>query len=104
MQVPVVRIVHPHEPEKYPYLEINASDFDPAVHIRVAIEAPPVVAPPLAPPPTPLSPLDGLAKDWADQSPTEDLKRIAAAVNNGRAVDNRAQAVEVINQALAARK
>lgn len=104
MQCPVIRVVHPHEPDKYPYLEINASDFDPAVHKRVAVEAPPVLAPPPAPPPSPPSPLDTLGKDWVNQSPTEDLKRIAAAVNDGRAVENREQAVEVIKQAIAARK
>lgn len=83
---------------------INASDFDPAVHERI-VDAPLVVAPPpLAPPPAPPSPLDNLPAAWADQSPTEDLKRIAAAVNDGRAVENRKQAVEVIEQALAARK
>lgn len=103
MQCPVIRVVHPHEPEKYPFLEINASDFDPAIHKRVVVEAPPVLAPPPAPPPAPPSPLDGLPKNWADKSPTDDLKRIAAAVNDGRAVENREQAVAVITQALAAR-
>lgn len=59
------------------------------------------IPPPPAPPP---SPLDTLPANWAKNASTEDLKRIAAAVNDGRAVENRAQAVEVINQALAARK
>lgn len=103
MQCPVIRVVHPHEPEKYPFLEINASDFDPAIHKRVVVEAPPVLAPPPAPPPAPPNPLDSLPADWADKSATDDLKRIAAAVNDGRAVENRKQATEVIKQALAAR-
>lgn len=82
---------------------INECDFVEGQHERI-VDAPPVIAPPpLEPPPAPPSPLDGLAKDWADKSPTEDLKRIAAAVS-GRAVENRKQAIDVIEQALAAQK
>ena len=82
---------------------INASDFDPAVHERI-VDAPPVIAPPpLEPPPAPPSPLDSLPENWKDKATTEDLKRIAAAMS-GRAVENRKQAIDVIEAALAARK
>lgn len=60
----------------------------------------PLVPPPPGPPP---SPLDALPADWKDKSGADELKKIAAAIS-GRAVENRAQAVDVINQALAARK
>ncbi len=59
-----------------------------------------VVPPPPGPPP---SPLDGLSEGWKDKSGADELKRIAAAIS-GRTVDNRAQAVAVIEAALAARK
>lgn len=69
------------------------------------VNAPPpvpvaVVPPPPGPPP---NPLDSLPANWEKSAPTDDLKRIAAAANDGRAVENRVQAVEVIRQALAAR-
>jgi hypothetical protein len=69
------------------------------------VNAPPpvpvaVVPPPPGPPP---SPLDGLSEDWKDKGGADELKRIAAAIS-GRTVDNRAQAVAVIDAALAARK
>lgn len=59
--------------------------------------------PPPPPPGPPPNPLDGLAEDWKTQSGTDDLKKIAAAIS-GRSVDNRAQAVAVIEAALVARK
>jgi hypothetical protein len=79
---------------------INESDFDPTVHERVTSPLPP---PPLAPPPPPAPPdaLDGLPKDWQGGDAAE-LKRLAAAVS-GRTVENKAQAVQVINAALAQR-
>lgn len=83
------------------YKRINKKDYDPAKHeIYTPLAPPPVVPPPPAPPPAPPSPLDSLPADWKDQSGTDELKRIAAAVNDGRAVENRAQAVEVIEAAL----
>lgn len=62
-----------------------------------------VLAPPPLMPPPPPNPLDSLPANWEKSAPTDDLKRIAAAANDGRAVENRVQAVEVIKQALAAR-
>lgn len=91
------------DPEQGEFVVINESDFDPTVHERVEPVA--VVPPPpaLAPPPPPAAdPLAALAKDWQTGDAAE-LKRIAAAVNGGRAVENKAQAVQVINAALAAR-
>lgn len=82
---------------------INADKFNPELHERI-VDAPPVIAPPpLEPPPAPPSPLDSLPENWKDKASTEDLKRIAAAVS-GRAVENRKQAIDVIEQALAAQK
>jgi hypothetical protein len=80
---------------------INESDFDPVKHelAAPAVLPPPPIPPP--PPPAPAHPLDALAKDWQTGDAAE-LKRLAAAVS-GRAVENKAQAVQVINAALAAR-
>jgi hypothetical protein len=81
---------------------INESDFDAAAH--ELFEAPPAPPPaPLAPPPPPgvPNPLDGLAANWKDGESAE-LRKIAAAVS-GRAVENKAQAIAVIEAALAAR-
>jgi hypothetical protein len=67
-------------------------------------DAPPAPPPPPgAPPPPPGSedPLDGLAENWRDDHGAR-LKSIALAVS-GRAVENKAQAIEVIEAALAAR-
>jgi hypothetical protein len=47
------------------------------------------------------TPLDGLAANWKDGESAE-LRKIAAAVS-GRAVENKAQAIAVIEAALAAR-
>lgn len=58
------------------------------------------VPPPPGPPP---SPLDGLAANWKTQGSADELKKTAAAIS-GRAVENREQAVAVIEAALAARK
>jgi hypothetical protein len=67
-------------------------------------DAPPAPPPPPgAPPPPPGSgdPLDGLAENWREDHGAR-LKSIALAVS-GRAVENKAQAIEVIEAALAAR-
>lgn len=81
---------------------INESDFDAAVHEHYEAPAAPPPPPP-APPPPPGSdnPLDGLAADWREDHGAR-LKSIALAVS-GRAVENKAQAIEVIEAALAAR-
>lgn len=55
--------------------------------------------PPLPPPPV-ADPLANLAPDWRSR---DDLKSLAAAVSGGRAVENKRQAVEVIEAALKAR-
>lgn len=97
MSCPTVTIKTPAGP-----VIINESDFDPAVHERVE---PVVVVPPppvIAPPPPPVDVLAALPKDWQTGDAAE-LKRIAAAVSGGRAVENKAQAVQVINAALKAR-
>ena len=54
---------------------------------------------PLPPPPPPVDPLANLAPDWRNRP---DVKDIAAAVG-GRAVENKKQAIEVIEAALAKR-
>lgn len=55
--------------------------------------------PPLPPPPV-VDPLANLAADWRSR---DDLKSIAASVSGGRAVENKRQAIEVIEAALKAR-
>lgn len=82
---------------------INESDFDAATMERVIPLPPaaPVAAPP-PPPAPPADPLAGLPADWQTGDP-EGLKRLAAVVSGGRAVENVAQAVQVISAALAAR-
>lgn len=80
---------------------INESDFDAAKH--EIFEAPPAPPPPPPAPPPPGSdnPLDGLAENWREDHGAR-LKSIALAVS-GRSVENKAQAIEVIEQALAKR-
>lgn len=82
---------------------INASDFDPARHERF-VEAPAVPELPPLPPVlgAPPGPLDNLGANWRDGD-AADLKRLAAVVGDGRAVDNKRQAIEVIDAALKAR-
>jgi hypothetical protein len=55
--------------------------------------------PPLPPVPV-VNPLDNLAADWRSR---DDLKSLAASVSGGRAVENKRQAIEVIEAALKAR-
>lgn len=64
------------------------------------VDGAPAVPPPPGPPP---NPLDGLSEDWKSQGGPDELKKIAAALS-GRAMDNREQAVAVIEAALIARK
>jgi hypothetical protein len=61
---------------------------------------PDLVLPPLPPPPV-LDPLADLAPDWRSR---DDLKQLAASVSGGRAVENKRQAIEVIEAALKARR
>lgn len=56
--------------------------------------------PPLPPVPPVVDPLANLAPDWRTR---DDVKQIAASVSGGRAVENKRQAVEVIEAALKAR-
>jgi hypothetical protein len=98
-----VKILSTHPESQGPFVEINASDFDKSKH-ELFVEAPPAFVPPPPPGnPPPPGPLDGLPADWKEKSKTDDLKAIAAAVA-GRTVENRKQAVEVIEEALAAKQ
>lgn len=84
------------------YTVINASDYDPKVHVLwEEPAAPPPPPAPLPPPPGPANPLDGLGAEWKDKDAAE-LKRLAEVIG-GRAVENKRQAVEVIEAALKAR-
>lgn len=96
--IPIVRVLHPDP--TYPFLEINESDFDPAKHERYIDPSAPPPAPALPPPPpAPADPLAGLGDDWRTR---DDLRALAASVS-GRAVENKKQAVEVIEAELAKR-
>lgn len=79
---------------------INESDFDAAIHEHAdPLPPPPVPLPPLPPPPAVVDPLSEMTGDWQSLDPAR-LKQVAAAVS-GRAVENKAQAVQVIQAALA---
>lgn len=101
MQCPIVRIM-PSHPSQGAFVEINESDFDPAKHERY-VSPPPAPAAPLAlpPPPAPVDPLAGLAVNWRDMDPIA-LRTLAETVT-GRTPEDKAQAVQMIEQALAAR-
>lgn len=58
------------------------------------------LAPPPPPPPPPFDPLANLAPDWRKR---DDVRQLAAAVSGGRSVENKAQAIAVIESALKAR-
>lgn len=97
---PVVRI-KPSHPSQGAFVEINASDFDPAKHEK---HDDPVAAPlpPLPPPPAPpVDPLANLAQDWRDMNFGK-LRELAEKVA-GRTPEDKAQAVQLIEQALADR-
>ena len=84
------------------YCIINESDFDAAKHLAfVEPPAAPVLPPLPIPPPPPADPLAALAKDWRDQD-AGPLRTLAAVVS-GRAVENKRQAIDVIEAALKAR-
>lgn len=101
MECKTIRIKSTHPESQGPFVEINATDFDSARHER--FDAVPVPALPPLPvlPPAPVDPLAGLAKDWreGDAGP---LRKLAATVS-GRTVENKAQAVAVIEAELAKR-
>ncbi len=99
---PTVRILPAH-PSQGDFVEINASDFDEAKGHKRYIAAPPPPPGPKAPPPPPPvpSPLDGLPLKWRDAKPVE-LKALAERIS-GRTHENREQAVQTIEAALAAR-
>lgn len=60
------------------------------------------IAPLPAPPPSTDDPLAALPADWQQTVATKQLKSIAAAIS-GRTVDNRPQAIEVIDAEIARR-
>jgi hypothetical protein len=96
----IVRVLHPDK--TYPFLEINASDFDPSKH--TIFDAPLAVEDnlqPLPPPPPSADPLHNLSADWREAD-ANSLKQLALAVG-GRAVENKKQALEVIDAAISAR-
>lgn len=80
---------------------INESDFDPEKHERA--DPPPLPLPPvpiLPPPPGAPDPLAEMTGDWQSFDAAR-LKGVAASVS-GRAVENKAQAIQVIDEALKA--
>lgn len=101
---PTVRI-KPSHPSQGAFVEINATDFDPAKHeMYAAIVADIPPPPPMAPaPPSPVDPLADLPADWRDGA-TAALRTLAETVSGGRTPENREQAVALIEQALAARQ
>jgi hypothetical protein len=96
--------IKPSHSSQGDFVEINAEDFDEAKgHERYDAPPPPPPGPALPPPPPlpPAGPLDNLPANWRDKSPKE-LRDIAFAVS-GRAVENKVQALEVIEAAIAAK-
>lgn len=85
---------------------INKCDFDPAKHELYVPPAPVATSPTLPPlpplPVTPPGPLDNLPANWRSKEPAE-LRRLAASVSGGRAVENKRQAIEVIEAELVKR-
>lgn len=100
----VIKIKSTHPASQGDFVEIYEKDFDESKgHVRY-IDAPPAFVPPPAPeaaPPAPTA-LDTLPPNWKDSVGTTELKAIAATID-GRSVDNREQAVEMIEAALAAK-
>lgn len=98
---PVVRIVRTDSPSGF--ATINESDFDSKIHVK--FEGEPKLALPALPappgPPQPADPLADLSPDWRKGDAGE-LRKLAASVS-GRTVDNKTQAIAVIEAALAAR-
>lgn len=100
MELPVIRIKSTHPASQGPFVEINKADFDPTKHELFDAPPPPPELPP--PPPEPTKPdlLAEIGKNWRKRS---DLRALAARINGGRSVENDAQAIQVIETALAAR-
>lgn len=101
MQIPVVRIKSTHPESQGDFVEINSEDFDSSKHDL--FDAPPPPPPEIVPPPPePAKPdlLAEIGKNWRKRS---DLRALAARINGGRSVENDAQAIQVIETALAAR-
>jgi hypothetical protein len=96
--VPTVRVL-PSHPSQGDFVEINASDFDAAVHTLYTASLPPSPLPPLSPPPgPPPHPLANLPKNWREKPPGE-LRMLAESVT-GRTPENRAQAIALIEQSI----
>lgn len=81
-------------------MEINSEDFDSSKHELFDAPPPPPPEIVLPPPPPAVDPLADLASDWRSR---KDIREFAARVG-GRTVENTAQAIQVIEAALAARK
>lgn len=100
--IATVRVMPSHRSQGA-FVEINESDFDPAKHELYIEPAPlPLPPPPLAPPPPPPGPLDGLPQNWREL-PSKRLRELATAAT-GRTPEDRNQAVEMIEAALAAKE
>jgi hypothetical protein len=99
---PVVKIM-PARPSQGAFVEINAEDFDPARHVLYC-PAPvvPEVLPPPPPPPPPAGPLDNLPPNWRSKAPQE--LRSLASTATGRMPENKSQAIEMIEAAIAAKE
>lgn len=96
----VVRVNSSH-PSQGAFVEINASDFDPTRHTLYTGTEPlvaPTLAPPLVAPPAPNA-LANLPKDWRNAK-TSALREMAEKVV-GRTPENREQAIQMIEAALA---
>jgi hypothetical protein len=103
MECETVRVA-PWSKDQGDYVVINKSEYDPEKHGPVMIPPPPVAVAPLSPPPPPAAPdpLASLAPNWRDSMSAKEMKAFAQAIT-GRAVENREQAVTVIDDALKAR-
>ena len=102
--IPTVRVLHSNP--AYPYLDINAEDFDPERHeLYVAPDAPPALPMPPPPPPAAFDPLDALPKDWRDAKGRgiAKLREVAAAVSGGRMPENKEEAVQMLDAEIARR-
>lgn len=94
---PIVHVKNSDSPDGF--IVINESDFDASKHERVVPLPPAVVVP--APPAPPADALDSLAANWREQD-YGSLRDFVVSLT-GRSVDNQAQAVQVIDELLAAR-
>lgn len=101
-ECPTIKIM-PSHPSQGAFVEINASDFDPAKHVRHVGAAPlPPPPAPLPPPPPAADPLANLPRDWRERK-TGWLRALAEQVNEGRTPETREQAIQVIEKRLNAR-